>query len=65
MNIKSLRLSKKMTQTELANALNIERTTVSMWETGNSKPRYDMLIKLSKLFNCSIDDLIDKKVANE
>lgn len=60
MKIKELRKSKNMTQNELANSIGVERTTVTMWETGNSVPSIDALKKLAEIFNCKIDDLIDK-----
>ena len=36
MNVKAIRESKKMTQAEVAKNLNVSRTTVTMWETGES-----------------------------
>ena len=60
MKIKELRKSRNMTQNELAISVGVERTTVTMWETGNSVPSIDALKKLAAIFNCKIDDLIDK-----
>ena len=57
MNIKKLRLSKKLTQEELADKLNVARTTVVMWENGNSKPRTEMLPLLAEVLKCEIADL--------
>ena len=47
-----------MTQMDVATALNIGRTTVAMWETGESMPRAEKLIQLAKLFNCTVDELL-------
>ncbi len=48
MDLRGYRLSKNMTQLELAHTLGIKRTTISMWETGKSKPKtIDMLRKLA------------------
>ena len=58
MKIKDLRESKSLTQEELAELLDVSRSTVSMWETGMVTPRRDKLIELTRLFNCTIDDLI-------
>lgn len=58
MKIKELRESKGMTQFELAVFLNVCRSSVSMWETGQTVPRPEILIKLSELFNCTVDELL-------
>lgn len=58
MGIKKVRESKNMTQTELAYKLGISRTTISMWETGDSLPRADKLIKLAEILNCTVDELL-------
>lgn len=58
MNIRNIRESKNMTQMDVATALNIGRTTVAMWETGESMPRAEKLIQLAKLFNCTVDELL-------
>lgn len=51
-----------MGQSELANRLKVDRTTVVKWETGNALPRTSMLPKLAKVLRCSIDDLFSRKV---
>lgn len=58
MNIKKMRVQRNMTQEELGEKLGVSRSTVTQWELGVNKPRADMLVKLSRLFNCSIDDLL-------
>jgi len=58
MKIKDWRMSKKLTQKELAALVNVKRSTVAMWETGKSKPRADALLLLAKIFKCSVDDLL-------
>ncbi len=61
MAIREKRIAKGLTQDELATALNIRRTTVSMWETGNSMPRGEVLIKLAKILGCTIDELFGEE----
>ena len=58
MNIRQFRMSKNLTQLQLARMLNVKRTTVSMWEQGKSKPRVSILKKLAIIFDCSIEDLV-------
>ncbi len=57
-NIRILRLSKKMTQAMLAEAFNLNRTTVSAWEDGRAEPRVAVLLELSAYFGISLDALI-------
>ena len=45
------RKSLNLTQWEVAEQLNVARTTVSNWEVGRSQPDYRALCKLSELFN--------------
>lgn len=53
-----LRRRKGMTQEELSEALKVSRQSVSRWEMDAAFPETDKLIKLSKLFDCSIDFLL-------
>ena len=56
--IKTLRLSKSMTQEQLAKALHVSAQAVSKWETGKSYPDIHSLLLLSALFDVSLDQLI-------
>ncbi len=59
--LKRIRERRKLTQEELANMVSVGRTTVTLWENGINKPRADMLVKLSKVLDCSIEDLLCPK----
>ena len=56
--IKTLRLSKSMTQEQLAKALHVSAQAVSKWENGKSYPDIHSLLLLSSLFDVSLDQLI-------
>lgn len=58
MAIKNLREKHGLSQIDLANILNVTQGAVSQWESGQSKPRADVLIKLSRILDCSIDELL-------
>lgn len=58
MKLRELRLSNNLTQLELAKKLNIERTTVTMWELNKSNPTLPMLKKIASVLNCTVEDLI-------
>lgn len=56
--IKTLRLSKSMTQEQLAKALHVSAQAVSKWENGKSYPDIHSLLLLSALFDVSLVQLI-------
>ena len=58
--IKKLREEFHMTQQELADKLNGAKSTIAMYENETRKPSMEVLIKLSEIFNCSIDYLLGK-----
>ena len=58
--IKNLREELNMTQQELADQLEGAKSTVAMYEKGNRKPSLEVLVKLSEIFDCSIDYLLGK-----
>lgn len=57
-NIRSFRISKRMTQDELAEKLFVGRQTVSNYETGRSHPDIDTLVAISKMFDTDVNALI-------
>lgn len=56
--IKELRVSKGMSQTELANLLGVSKSVISSYENAVHLPPYDVLIKLAKIFSVSCDYLL-------
>jgi len=58
MNIKKYRVSRNLTQIELAQKLGVERTTLSMWESNKSNPKPDMLKRLAEALDCTVDELL-------
>lgn len=58
MNIKILREEKGLKQKDIAEQLNINRSTVAKWETSNVLPRADKLIKLADILGCTVDELL-------
>lgn len=49
------RKEKDITQSQLAIILNIPKTTIASWEQGLSLPSVDMLYRLAKYYNKSMD----------
>lgn len=61
-NLIKLRKGKSWSQEDLAEKLGISRQAVSKWEVGTSKPDIDNIIKISKLFEVSIDELVNNEI---
>ncbi|MBR3881798.1 MAG: helix-turn-helix transcriptional regulator [Clostridia bacterium] len=53
-----LRKQKGWSQEELGYKLDVSRQTISKWESGQSSPEMEKLVKLSEIFEISLDDLI-------
>ena len=59
--IKQLRLSKQLSQSEMADALGISRSLIAQIERSNTKPTLELLYKLVRYCNTSYDYLIEGK----
>ena len=55
--LKELREKANLTQESLAKLINVDRSTIANWETGEASPRSDKLPTLANVLNCTIDDL--------
>lgn len=57
-NIHNYRVSSNMSQTDLANVLEVSRQSVSKWENNSAQPELDKLCKMSSLFDVTLDELV-------
>lgn len=57
-NLKNLRTSKGLTQTQLAKRLWLNKSIISAYENETRTPSLEVLIKLSNEFNVSIEYLL-------
>lgn len=57
-NFKKIRKQNNITQLELAQKLEVSKTTIANYEQGVNMPNYEILEKLTIIFNCSYDDLL-------
>ena len=57
-DVKELRLSKNLTQTQLAERMWVKKSIISAYETDARPPSLDMLIKYAKEFNVTTDYLL-------
>lgn len=58
--IKQLREEQKLTQQELADKLKCSKSIIGLYESEIRKPSLEVLVKLSEIFNCSIDYILCK-----
>lgn len=57
--LKEIREAKKMSQDEVANALHVSRQSISKWENNRSNPDLDNMVALAKLYDVSLDELVN------
>ncbi|MBX9850125.1 MAG: LexA family transcriptional regulator [Cytophagaceae bacterium] len=63
-NIKHLRKQKGLTQEQLAEKIGIKRSLLGAYEEGRAEPGLDYLIKISKIFDVSVDNLISEDLTD-
>lgn len=56
--ILALRTEQNLSQGDLAEKLDVSRQSVSKWETAQSVPELDKIVKLADLFGVSVDELV-------
>ena len=56
--LRKYREKMELTQKQLAEVLNIDRSTYSYYETGKSVPPIETLIKLARIVNATVDNLL-------
>ena len=64
-NIAELRNKKDISQTQLANAIGVETSTISRIETGKSDPSAVTLFAIAKCLEVAVDELYTAKTAEQ
>ena len=59
LRLAEMRKKRNMTQMALARAVGIAQPSISDMENGNTNPTLENLIKIAKVLECSLDDLVD------
>ena len=57
-----LRKEQNLTQEQFAEVLQVSRQSVSKWELNTAYPDTEKLIRISKLFDCSLDYLLKDEI---
>lgn len=56
--LKQLRVKHQLSQDALAEQLFISRQAISKWENGDTIPDLDNLVRLTEIFDVSLDELV-------
>ena len=64
-NLTALRTAKGMTQLELGEMISYSDKAISKWERGESIPDALVLLKLSRIFGCTVDYLLTEHSEEE
>lgn len=56
--LSKLRKENNYTQEQIAAALGVSRQSISKWESNLAYPETDKLIRMSEMFQCSLDYLL-------
>ena len=64
-NIAAIRKKQGISQTQFANAIGVETSTISRIETGKSDPSAVTLFAIAKYLQVSVDDLYTRKTAEQ
>ncbi len=62
--LKELRVSRNMTQSQLADLLGVAKSTVSMYENGRREPDLETLEAIADIFNVDLNSLASSKDTN-
>ncbi len=65
LKLKELRLSKGLTQAQVAEAVDISAANYSRYESNINEPPLAVICKLADFFNCSVDYILNRTEYNE
>ncbi|MEQ8705234.1 MAG: helix-turn-helix transcriptional regulator [Phaeodactylibacter sp.] len=63
-NIRFLRKARHWSQEELANQLQIKRSNIAAYESKNVEPRLSLILRIAKLFDVNMAELIHTDITN-
>ncbi|SMP19190.1 helix-turn-helix domain-containing protein [Chryseobacterium profundimaris] len=62
--LRELRTGRNLSQTQIAMELDVSQTAYGKWESDQSKPGLDNLLKISEFYETDIYDLLENKDGN-
>jgi transcriptional regulator with XRE-family HTH domain len=63
--LKDLRSTRKLTQTRLAELLEVSPRVYNRWENGDVTPHFDTIVRIAELLDISLDELAGRKEAGD
>lgn len=60
-NFKTFREQARLTQVDAARLLEEKRSTVAMWDAGEALPHAGKLLKIARIYGCTVDALLGEK----
>lgn len=64
-NLRKERTKAHLSQEGLAENMSVSRQTISKWENGDTYPSTKHILMLTKILNCSMDELVDNETENK
>lgn len=61
LNLKIARIKKGLSQSELAELVNVQAFSISRYETGTQWPSIETLLRMSEVLEVSVDHLLGKE----
>ncbi len=58
-NFRKIRKESGLTQKEVAKILHLSQSNISDWENDVSRPEYENLIALTRIYDVSLEELLD------
>ena len=58
-NLKKFRKESGLSQQQVAKLLKIDQSNVSRWERDLSRPDYENLVMLAKIYEVTVNDILD------
>lgn len=53
-----------ISQEAVAKQIGVDQSAVSLWESGKTRPRAAVLLKLADLYECTVDELLNRPTNN-
>ena len=63
--IKNIRITRRLTQTQVSKLCGVSKSVYSRYESGERNPSLRVIRKMSKALDCAVDDLIREEASNE
>ncbi|MCC8056395.1 helix-turn-helix domain-containing protein [Cloacibacillus sp.] len=54
-----MRIANNLSCQALGSQIGVGANTISRWERGQRSPDVEMLVRLSQIFHCTVDDLLN------